>query len=232
MARATDVFSYLLDIGQDVLFAGLDKMTNTILCQLGDATQQTPDSDAAELWQTPGVWSLPAAPTQGSPSCQAICIKHSDRDIIIATRDLRSSAIYGNLKAGETCVGASTGQARTLYKANGSINHVTTSDNTSGGMTISEHLGPDGYVLSTPWGGITINSQGITITSGQAAVILTAGGDAKLLGTTATVHGSVAAIVGDVLTTVGPKPAAPATPCLYGLTGLTAIPSTNVFISA
>ena len=224
-------FSYLFDVGKDVLFAAIDAATKTILCQLGDSTKQVPDSDQAEIWGPPGLWSLPAPPTQGGSSCQALTIKHSDRDIIFATRDLRRSSIYGNLKSGETCVGANIGQARTIYKADGTITDVTTSDNTPGGTTISQTVGPEGYTLSTPWGGITINSQGITITAGQAALMLTASGDAKLIGQTATVHGSVAALVGDVITTVGPKPAAPATPCLYGPTALAGLPSSNVFIS-
>ena len=228
----TDAFSYLFDIGQDILHAGLDPETNVALCQLGDSTAQTPDSDAAELWQTPGVWSLPAAPTPGQPACQAVCLKRSDHDIIIATRDVRNSSIYGNLKPGETCVGASTGQARTLYKANGSINHIVTSDNTPGGTMFSESLGPDGFSLVTPWGGITINSAGITITAGNAALVLTAEGDAKLIGQTASVNGSVAAIAGTVMTMIGPE-ATPVTGAGYGPPGggPVVLASTHVFVS-
>jgi hypothetical protein len=230
--QIAESFSYFFDVGKDILFAGLDAATNTILCQIGNATSAVPDSDSCELWQTPGVWSLPAPPTQGKPSCQSLVLKHSDRDIIFATRDLRNSAIYGNLKSGETCVGASTGQARTIYKKDGSVNTVTTSDNTAGGQTMLNHFGPDGLNVITPWGGITINSQGITITAGSAALVLTSGGNATLSGTKVSVQGSIAALSGTVGTFLGPNATPnPVQGVAYSPVGPINVVSTSVFVS-
>lgn len=230
--HAAEMFSYYFDVGKDILFSGLDRATNTILCQIGNSASQVVDSDACELWQTPGVWSLPAAPTQGKPSCQALILKHSNRDMIFATRDLRNSAIYGNLKPGETCVGASTGQARILFKADGSVNTVTTSDNTAGGQTLLHHFGPDGLNIVTPWGGITVNSTGITLTAGSSALTLTAAGKAMLTGTQVAVQGSVAAISGTVGTFIGPNATPnPAQGCAYSSVGPINLISTSVFVS-
>lgn len=147
-------FSYLFDVGKDILFSELDKATQTILCQTGDATNQVTDADVAELWQQPGFWSLPAPPTQGKPSCQAIVLKRSDHDIIIATRDLRSSSIYGNLQPGETCVGASStaSQARSVYKLDGSISHATTDTNKANGNLVIRRLTPSEDRFWSPWG--------------------------------------------------------------------------------
>lgn len=169
--QLTDVFAYLFDVGQDVLFAGLDKVQNTILCQLGDAIGQTADSDAAELWQQPGLWSLPAAPTQGKASCQAIRLKRGDRDIIFATRDLRSSSIYGNLKPGETCVGASdaASQARALFKLDGSASLITTDDNTPTGNSVFLRLSPTAFQVVAPWGTIIFDATGFHVKTASGA---------------------------------------------------------------
>lgn len=212
------VVGQLFDIGVDILVTSLHSVTKVILAQIGDSTNAVPDADAAEWWQHTGFVSRPAVPTAGSASCQGIVLKNGDRDAIIATRDTRGTKIYGELKDGATCIYASTGQARTFYNPDGAIVDYTTQDNTATGTSLSQYLGPDGYVLSTPWGGITINSSGVTITAGQAALILASTGDAKIVGQTASVHGGIAALLGEVLTTVGPvTPAQAATNrALYG----------------
>jgi phage gp45-like len=229
----SEAFSFFFDVGKDVLFTFLDKTTNVILAQLGDSTTGTPDTDQSEWWQHVGISSRPAVPTKGSSSCQTVTLKRSDRDMVIATRDTRGTAIYGNLKDGETCIYAATGQARTLYKANGAIVHYTTSDNTTGGTSVTAYFGPDAIRLSNQFGGISIDSSGITLTTGQAALTLSMAGIAKLLGTQVAVQGSVAAISGSVSTCVGPNalPLNPVSACAYGPAGPVNIVSTNVFIS-
>jgi hypothetical protein len=231
--KVAQAFGYLFDVGKDILFAGLDKATKTILCQLGDATNQVADSDQAELWQQPGFWSLPAPPTQGKPSCQAVVLKRSDRDIIIATRDLRSSAIYGNLKPGETCVGASVGQARTLYKANGAVVHYTTQNNQAGGPGVSSYTGPDKIQLVIGACSITLDpTAGITISTGAAAITLDPSGNLKVMGTQVGVQGSAVAIAGTVGTFLGRTPTA-VTGVAYGPPGAgpVALASASVFVS-
>jgi hypothetical protein len=233
----SDVFSQLFDIGKDVLFTSVNSTTKAILAQFGDSTKEVPESNKAAWWQHTGFTSRPSAPTQGNSSCQALVLKSGSRDIIFATRDTRGATIYGNLKEGETCVYASKGQARVLLKADGSVTRLTTSDNTAAGTTISDRLGPDGWRLTLPWGEISFTSDGISLSvDGAAALTLTPAGIAHLIGTQVAMHGSIAAIVGDVCTTVGPKPIpTPGIPgpnsAMVGLTGIAAVPSTNVYIS-
>ena len=196
----------LFEVGKDILATYLDKATNVILAQIGDSTQSVPDSDAAEWWQHTGFASRPAKPTPGNASCQGIHYKRGDRDCIIASRDTRSSQIYGNLKDGETCVYASTGAARLLFKSNGAIVAYTTNDNTEGGTGVQVYIGPDKIQLMNAYGAITIDSTGISLTSGQAGLTLGQDGAAHLLGQTAAVSGSAVSVSGQVATSIGANP--------------------------
>ncbi len=233
MPSPAELFSYLFDVGKDVLNTVLNPTTKVIQAQIGDSTSGSVTSNNAEWWQHTGFASRPTTPTKGNSSCQVIALKRSDHDIIIATRDTRGTSIYGNLKDGETCIYASQGQARTLYKANGAIIHYTTSDNTAGGTSVSAYIGPDAIRLTNQFGGLSIDSSGITLSTGQAAVTLSVAGIAKLLGTQVAVQGSVAAISGSVSTCVGPNalPLNPLSACAYSPAGPINLVSTNVFIS-
>ena len=233
MHSPNDVFARFFDIGKDILSAAVDKVTNVILCQVGNATDSTADSDSAELWGPPGYYAVPAAPTAGQPSCQSITLKQSDHDIIVGTRDTRDSKIYGNLKPGDRCIAAGfPGQARVLVKETGPVVLMTTSNNTSSGTSITLDLSPNGFHVSTPWGGIVLDATGITLTTGQAALTLSPTGDAKLVGQTALVQGSIAAIAGTVMTTVGnvPPGSTPATAGALHLGPTGPAPSATVLI--
>ena len=232
----------LFEVGKDILATYLDKATNVILAQIGDSTQSVPDSDAAEWWQHTGFASRPAKPTPGNASCQGIHYKRGDRDCIIATRDTRSAQIYGNLKDGETAVFASTGAARVLFKDNGAVVAYTTNDNTEDGTGISVYIGPDKIQIMNSYGSITIDSTGISLSSGTAALTLGQDGAAHLLGQTAAVTGSGVSISGSVATSIGGAPnsktligtaATPVTGAAYGPPGpgIVALASAGVFIS-
>lgn len=236
---AHDTFAQMFDVGKDILNTYLDKATNVILAQIGDSTSSTPDADAAEWWQHTGFWSRPAKPTKGNASCQGLIIKRGDRDVIYATRDTRNSSIYGKLSDGETCVGASTGEARSFYKKDGSIFHITSVGNVPSGTTFPVHQGPDGsYTIQAPtWvfkgdaeGNLTLSNQACGMTFG-------ADGTVHIFGTIVKAQASgVAMVSGDVATLLGPHPV-PTAPApgpgsaLIGLTGVAAAPSANVFIS-
>lgn len=113
-------------------------------------------------------------------------------------------AMHGNLQPGETVVGAMSGQARTIYKANGVAVTYTTADNTATGASVSFYVGFDKFQFSSPNGGITVDSTGVTLTVGKAALqLVKATGDALLTGKRAAVTGSVAAISGAVMTMIG-----------------------------
>lgn len=231
MTVRRDIFPALFDFA-DVLITVLSSATNAILAQIGDSTSDHPDSDDAEWWQHTGFASRPAVPTQGNSACQGVVLKHGDRDVIIATRDVRALDIYGNLGDGETCVYAPTGQARAVFKNNGAIALYTTSDNTDSGTSVMAYVGPDKIQLVNQFGGLTIDANGIVLTAGGAGVTLTPSGQATLAGTQASVEGSVAAISGSVATFLGPNAAPdPAQACAYSPVGPVNIVSTNVFVS-
>lgn len=227
----------LLHLGLDVLSSKIDPTTGAMLVQLGDSTTGETESDGAEVWQQPGLASLPAAPTQGSASCQAIAIRRTDRDMVFAMCDKRATSIYGKMKPGETCVYATAGQARALFKADGHAVIYTTADNTPSGQTHAITLGPEGLQIMTKFGGITIDSNGITITSGQAALILSPTGKATLTGTQVGMHGLIASVCGETMTMLGTQAGLPTsigpglTSVLIGPAGPAGIGSSTVFCS-
>ena len=136
------LFAQLFDYGVDVLATSLGKVTGIVIAQLGDSTAEQPDSDGAEWWQATGFYSRPAPPTQGGASCQGLVLKCGDRDLVFATSDKRSSQIYGNLAPGEACVFATVGQARSVWKKDGSVRHQTTDDNTAKGNAMFFGMSP------------------------------------------------------------------------------------------
>lgn len=232
--RLPDVAGYLMDVGLDVLGTFVDKTSNVIMAQLGDAATNTVNS-AAEWWQHTGFASRPAPPTQGKSGCQTLTHTKSGGNIIYASRDVRGAKIYGNLKDGETCIYAAVGQARTLYKANGAIVHYTTSDNTPTGQQVMLYVGPDKIQLGNQYGVLTIDQNGVTIAgaNGQAAIKVGASsGRVDVLGQQVNVQGSLVSCAGSIATCIGAN--ASPTPlvqsAIYGASGQTGAPSKNVFI--
>ena len=151
MSDGPAAFAHMIHCGFDVMSAALDPKTSAIVVQIGDSTNQSVDSDRAEWWQPCGFASMPAAPTQGAASCQGIAIKHSDRDMCFAARDLRSATIYGNLKPGDSAV-YETGSATaiSLWKAaDKSVNHMTADAN---GNSIFRRMSPTEDRFWAPWG--------------------------------------------------------------------------------
>jgi hypothetical protein len=243
MPNSQELFSQFFDIGKDVMSAVLDATTKVIVARVGSTTAQTTDSGQNEWWQHTGFSSKPAPPTQGNVSCQTMRVRTGRRDIIFATRDTRSSSVYGNLKDGEACVYATVGQARTFYKANGSIVHYTTANNTTGGSSVTLEVGPAHIQMMNQFGSITIDSNGITLNAQGSSLTLGASGKASLVGQTVGVTGSGVSISGSIATSIGASPgsqtllgasATPATAVGYGAPGSGPAPvlaSTTVFVS-
>ena len=231
--NVSEIFGFLFDLGVDVLSSTLDKETNVITVQLGDVQKGVADSNSAEWWQHAGFCSNPAPPTAGNSACQALVLKRSDRDIVFATSDKRASKIYAQLQPGETCVYATKGMARTFYKANGAVVLYTTSDNTESGKSISLYFGPDKVQLAHQYGSFTLDSNGWSISAGQAALFLLKSGTAKLTGKKAILAGMVATITGKMSTFIGNGTATPVTGIGYSKPGPgpVASASATVFVS-
>ena len=110
------VFKDLLAMGLDVMTSTIS-LTGAIVAQLGDAVNQTTDSDLVEWWQHTGFRSRPASPTAGSPSCQALAVKRGDHDLVFATKDERASSIWGDLQPDEAQIYSFGGNCRVVCRA-------------------------------------------------------------------------------------------------------------------
>ena len=142
MAGRNSLVGQLFDYGVDIMVTTLGKVSGVITAQLGDSTAGKPDSDNAEWWQHVGFASRPALPTNGGASAQGVILKCSDRDLVIATRDTRGTAVYGNLADGETAIYACSSQAAAFFKKNGSASLCTTDTGTAKGNTIQVSVSP------------------------------------------------------------------------------------------
>lgn len=179
----------LIQTGYDILTTAVDKATKKITAQIGSVVGQTTDSDGAEWWQHYGLASRPPKPEAGKTAAQAVVIKGGDRDICIASQDLRGLELYGSLDHGEVCLYSAgdtgTGQARILLKKDGSVSLFTKQGNASGGTGMLIQLDAAGNairLLNASGHGIIIDDEGVKVTSGGAALTLKAGGDASLIG--------------------------------------------------
>jgi hypothetical protein len=133
VAQLDDLFSP----GTDVLGTEQDEK-GTILAQTGDVIGEEVHSDQAEWWQHVGFASRPAKAEPGKSACQAISINQGSNDLIVATRDVRGSSLYGTLREGETCVYApgpkNQGTGKILLQDDGSASTITV---TAGGQTVT-----------------------------------------------------------------------------------------------
>lgn len=159
--------------GQDVLSAGLDanSTTSVIVAQIGDSIAGTVESDNCEWWQHAGLASIPSSPTPDGKAAQCLAIRQTDRPVVFASRDLRMSQIYGNLKPGETCLyaGGATGtaQGKVLLKADGSVTLGTTDSNAAGGNAIFLRVSPaNGLEFVSPWGTMSFGPNGFKLRVG------------------------------------------------------------------
>jgi hypothetical protein len=114
MTLRNELVGQILGIGQDILASALSS-TGALLVQLGDLATGITDIDEAQWTQHTGFWSRPASPTQGAGggACQAYTLKSGDRDIVIASRDMRAAKIPGSLNPGDTCIGCTNPQKPT-----------------------------------------------------------------------------------------------------------------------
>jgi hypothetical protein len=187
---AAPTIADMFQVGVDILHTTVTSLTKKIVAQTGSVVGKTTDADGVEWWQQVGFASRPAKPAAGSAAAQGIVMRQGGIDACIASQDVRGLTIYGNLADGETCVYAGgsdgNGQARALFKADGSINLYTRKGNTSGGtgMLIQIDASSGAIRLVNDKGyGIVIDGNGVQITSGSAGLTLTGSGNATLVGT-------------------------------------------------
>lgn len=217
-------------VGEDILVTRRDEDTNTILAQTGDVIAEETQSQESVVWQHSGFCSRPPNAIAGKSSAQAIVLRSSQYDAIVATRDLASQQMYGLLNEGESCLYAAgpdgQSQARVLCKSDGSINLVTTDTNTPKGKTLIHSFSPEGLQIATPWGGIVLNSEGIKMYTNDTSGHMNGWIELKPSGEVVVAATSFKCPSGNVALGLN---ATSATPAAYGA-GVP-VPSSCVFVS-
>jgi hypothetical protein len=181
----------LVHVGYDVLTTTVSAVTKKIRAQLGDVHHQTTDTDNAEWWQHIGFASRPPKPVAGKQAAQVVAVRAADHDICIASQDLRGLDLYGSLDHGETCVYApgenGTGQARALFKKNGSISLYTRVGNSSSGAGMIVQLDAENDAIRITNGaghGLIIDGDGVRVfAKGSGALTISSSGTCSLVAT-------------------------------------------------
>ena len=224
--------SGLIHVGYQVLKTSRTKGTNQISAQLGgvggNGQRASVDSDGAEWWQHVGFASLP--PSSAPSQAASVVVVRGDVDSVIASKDMRGTQLYGALKPGETCVYAPGGdgnaQARALFKADGSIHLYTRKGNTASGagMTVQLDAAEGAIRLLNDLGhAIIIDKDGITLTTGEAALVLGKDGNVSLTGTAMTQVDGTTVVLGSKVVPV-------VNSALKGPTGVAGVASLKVLI--
>lgn len=171
-----------VDIWQpsSILGTNVNSTNNTISLQTGFVTSNNQIGPTVQLWQQVGIASIPALPEPGIGSAESINLIRTNGDISVATRDIRTQNIYGNLGPGEVCLYATgpvaspdlQGQARVILKGNGSVTLYTTTNNIPSGVGANTIAGPGmyltldpqkGLIFSSPFGGFVFDQTGFHI---------------------------------------------------------------------
>lgn len=219
-----------VSIGEDVLGTERDESTGALLAQIGDVIVEQASSQGAEIWQQPGFCSRPASAVPGESAAQCVVFRQGDRDAIIAMRDMRSKAMYGTLEAGETAVFGSAGQARLLFKEDGTASLITTEGNTESGATIMMTVSPtQGFMFSSPWGGFSLGPAGFLAFT-QDGSTFKGSFEVRSSGNCVASGPAFQAMCSQVSLGIVP-PTGVTNTCLYGVTGVAGVASTSVFIA-
>jgi hypothetical protein len=227
MARPPSIGG-LVDVGVDILSTTVSTKTKKILCQTGQVDAESTDADGCEWMQHVGFASRPPKPEAGKSAAQGLVFKTSDRDVCVASQDLRGLELYSGLSDGETCVYAAgadgTAQGRVLIKADSSVHLYTKEGGTSdgAGMTIQLDAANSAIRIIGPIGqAIILDADGITLTTGAASLKLGADGSVSLVGTGACQIDGTSICLGSIAAPV-------VNGVCVGPAGLVAISSTKV----
>lgn len=219
-----------IQVGFDVLSSRVDEVTRKMLLQVGDVVTSTIDSSRVEHWQHYGIASRMPKPDPGKKAAQVILLRTGDYDIALASQDLRGLELYGELGYGEVAIYSAgedgKGQARGLWKNDGSVSLYTKKGNTKDGAGMMVQLdaqsgairaiNPDGY-------GLIVDANGVVLTSKKASLRLGSDGAVKLIAT------QQAQIDGTSIL-LGSKGAVGVNSALGGPTGLAGVASAKVII--
>ena len=171
-ARETVAIADVISVG---LSTSVGNNKNSITVNLGVGYTGESYSKDAMLFSPPGLLSVPMGPgfvdsnsnggdfvpsNTSMESAQAAYIVRNDKHIVLGIRDTRTQFAAGNLKEGETCVYAPASSARTTYKQDGSINHITQAAN---GSAVIQQITPTSWSFFAPWGKFIFDETGLHI---------------------------------------------------------------------
>lgn len=146
-----------------VLFAKADSGTGAVTCQLGDVvTGEVAEPSAIMFAGGFGDISLPAPPLTGVAAAEVIALDTTWGKVIVGARSVRSAAIASLVKMGEKALYADGSQAVALFKLDGSINLLTTHDNSATGRNVNSFVNPtEGFGWEWPWSRLNSRKDGL-----------------------------------------------------------------------
>lgn len=231
----------MVRVGVDILNTEIDEETNSIAAQTGDVRSEQTDSDRTYWFQHVGFKSRPSAPAAGQSAAQGVMLLDGSHNAIIASNDSRGQDLYGNMGPGETCLYAAGedggSQGRILLKDDGSVNIMTTHDNTPSGQTTGIFVAPESIKMICRWGMIVIDEDGINISTfgNKLTPSVPPGGSAIKLNNLPLALSQVQIATSQCQlysdTCWLGKLATPATNCNYSPIPVVSLPSQSVFVS-
>lgn len=217
----------LLQFGFDILKTTINETTRKITVQLGSVVGETIDSDGADLVQHYGFFSRMPKAQPGKQAAQAFVARAGDRDVVLGSQDMRGLELYGEAEDGDAGIYSAgedgKGQARVICKKDGSIHLYTRKGNTPDGTGMTVQLdAQEGRILllNDKGHGIVIDSDGVKVTSGTAAMTVDAEGNARLIATAQAQVDGAGMLLG----------ATPIQPAIMGPAGIAGIPNPKIMM--
>lgn len=121
---------------KDILKSDVDPTTGSITGTNGRVTGNSEVHNNFELWNAPGIISIPTPFTTNADCAQGFFYNDGANDICIAVSDKRTQKLAGNYQPGDTILYSGgtdgKGQARILAKSDGGVSLYTTKGNAVG----------------------------------------------------------------------------------------------------
>jgi hypothetical protein len=156
-----------VSIGLQVLNTFSGDTNNSTQVQLGDVLSDDAESQAAQWFQHVGFASKPSAPIPGTSATETVAVRDTQRDAVVASRDIVSQENASNLSDGETMLyGAGsdgTAQGRVIIKQDGSVSLYTTDTNDKSGNGVYLSITPTALEFIAPWGKLIFDATGFHV---------------------------------------------------------------------
>lgn len=178
----------ILQAGVSILGTKVSSATKRVLAATGSFRLDQAEDENSEWWQHVGFASIPPNVEKGKAAAQALRIVQGAHDYIIASMDARGLDLYGNLKAGETCIYAAgadgKSQGRSLWKGDGSVTHYSRAGNTESGggiMMQIDAMNDTIRILNSKGMGIIITPDDVSILAKSSGATFEASGDLSIV---------------------------------------------------